>query len=221
MPLRTYNVLIESVYHLLRLIIKLRTSNSPRMTFDPTLVYENIGRSLKCSLTHWMTYYANVTFMTLMLKNRLQKKKEVEYVIGSSAVVPAAPRQIHFEAQNAVPEAQQYPPLPPAPAPAPPEDVENQLFSEHIQPVAQIQVHFDSPEPSVSPKLNTVHEISLSRTEMSDTRAKSRQSWIAITSSSAQLTPAASQTQRIRFGSVWLSSRNSVATKPNENGLLC
>ena len=105
--------------------------------------------------------------------------------------------QPHLEAQNAVLEEHQYPPLQPAPAPASAEEIENQLFTEPLQTAAPIQVHFHSPEPGVSPKPNTNNEISLSRTEMSDTRAKSRQSRIPIKSSSAQSTPAASQ--RIRF----------------------
>ena len=62
-----------------------------------------------------------------------------------------------------MPEEHQYSPL--QPAPAPPEEVENQLFSEPIQPAVPIQARFDSPEPGVSPKPNTNHEISLSRTE--------------------------------------------------------
>ena len=49
-----------------------------------------------------------------------QKQKDVEYVIREAAVVPAAPREdVYFEAQNAVPEEHQYPPLQPAPEPAP------------------------------------------------------------------------------------------------------
>ena len=82
-----------------------------------------------------------------------KKKNEVEYVIGGAAIVPAAPREeVHLEAQIAVPEEHQYPPLQPAPEPAPPEDVNNQLLQEPLQPAAPIQVHFDSPEPCVSPK---------------------------------------------------------------------
>ena len=126
-----------------------------------------------------------------------KKKNQVEYVIGGAAVVPAASREeIHFEAQNAVPEEHQYPPLQPTPEPAPPEEVENQLFPEPRQPAAPVQFHFDSPEPGVSPKPNSNQEISLTRTEMSDTKAKTRPSRIPI-SSSAQSTPAASQ--RIRL----------------------
>ena len=127
-----------------------------------------------------------------------RKQNKVEYVIGGVAVVPAAPRvDVHLEAQNAVPEEHQYPPLQPAPEPAPLEELEDQLFSEPLQPAAPIQVHFDSPEPGVSPKPNSDQEISMTRTEMSDTQAKTRQSRIPIKSSSAQSTPAA--WQRIRF----------------------
>ena len=125
-----------------------------------------------------------------------KKKNEVEYVIGGAAVVPAAPREeVHLEAQNAVPEEHQYPPQT-APEPATPEKVENQLFPEPLQPAAPVQVHFDSPEPGVSPKPNAKQETSLNKTEMSDTQAKRRPSGIPI-KSSAQSTPAASQ--RIRF----------------------
>ena len=127
-----------------------------------------------------------------------KKKNDVEYVIGGAAVVPAATREdLHLEAQNAVPEEYQYPPLQPAPEPAPLEEVENQLFPEPLQPAAPVQVHFDSPEPGVSPKPNPNQEITLTRTEMSDTQAKTRPSRIPIKSSSAQSTPAASPT--IRF----------------------
>ena len=127
-----------------------------------------------------------------------QKQKDVEYVIGGAAVVPAAPREdVLLEAQNAVPEEHQYPPLQPAPEPAPLEEVENQLFPEPLQPAAPVQVHFDSPEPGVCPKPNPNQEISLTRREMSDTHTKTRPSRIPIKSSSAQSTPAASQ--RIRF----------------------
>ena len=56
----------------------------------------------------------------------LQKNIEVEDVIAGAAVVPAAPREeVHLEAQNAVPEVHQYPPLQTAPEPAPMEGVEN------------------------------------------------------------------------------------------------
>ena len=128
-----------------------------------------------------------------------KRKSEVEYVIGGAAVVPAAPREeVHLEAQNVVPEEHQYPPLQPAPEPNPPEGVENQLLPEPIQPVAPVQVHLDSPEPGVSPKPNPNQEMSLTRTEMSDTQAKTRPSRIPIKGSSAQSTPAASQ--RNRFG---------------------
>ena len=65
--------------------------------------------------------------------------------MGGATVVQAAPREVHVEAQNAVPEEHQYLPLQPAPAPAPPAEVENQLLSEPIQPAAAIQVHFHSP----------------------------------------------------------------------------
>ena len=127
-----------------------------------------------------------------------KKQNKVEYVIGGAAVVPAAPREdVHLEAQNAVPEEHQYPPLQPAPEPAPLEEVENQLFPEPLQPAAPVQVHFDSPEPDVSPKPKPNQEISSTRTEMSDTQTKTRPSRIPIKSSSAQSTPAASQ--RIRF----------------------
>ena len=120
------------------------------------------------------------------------KKNEVEYVIGGAAVVPAAPREdVHLEAQNAVPEEHQYPPLQPAPEPAALEEVENQLFPEPLQPAAPVQVHFDIPEPGVSPKPNPNQEITLTRTEMSDTQAKTRPSRIPIKSSSAQSAPAA------------------------------
>ena len=82
-----------------------------------------------------------------------KKQNKVEYVIGGAAVVPAAPREdVHLEAQNAVPEEHQYPPLQPAPEPATLEEVENQLFPEPLQPSAPVQVHFDSPVPGVSPK---------------------------------------------------------------------
>ena len=122
-----------------------------------------------------------------------KKKNEVEYVIGGAAVVPAAPREeVHLGSQNAVPEEHQYPPLQPALEPAPSEEVEIQLFPEPLQPAAPVQVHFDSPEPGVSPKPNSNQEISLTRTEISDTKAKTRPSRIPI-SSSAQSTPAASQ----------------------------
>ena len=122
-----------------------------------------------------------------------KKKNEVEYVLGGAAVVPAAPREdVHLEAQNAVPEEHQYPPLQPAPEPAPLEEVENQLFPEPLQPTAAVQVHFDSPEPGVSPKPNPNQEITSTRTEMSDKQAKARPSRIPIKSSSAQSTPAAS-----------------------------
>ena len=128
----------------------------------------------------------------------LKEKIVVEYVIGGAAVVPAAPREaVHLEAENAVPEEHQYPPLQPAPEPAPSEAVENQLFPEPLQPPAPVHVHFDSPEPGVSPKPNPNQEILLTRTEMSDTQAKTRPSRIPIKSSSAQSTPAASQ--RTRF----------------------
>ena len=127
-----------------------------------------------------------------------KKKNEVEYVIGGAAVVAAAPREeVHLEAQNAVPEKHQYPPLQPAPEPVPREAVEYQLFPEPPQPGAPVQVHFDSPEPGVSPKPNPNQEISLTRTEMSDTQAKTKPSRIPIKSSSAQSTPAA--WQRIPF----------------------
>ena len=127
-----------------------------------------------------------------------KKKNELEYVIGGAAVVPAAPREdVHLVAQNAVPEEHQYPPLQPASEPAPLEEVENQLFPEPLQPAAPVQVHFDSPEPGVSPKPNPNQEISLTRTELADTQAKTRQYRILIKSSSAQSTRAASQ--RIRF----------------------
>ena len=96
-----------------------------------------------------------------------------------------------------MPEEHQYPALQPAPEPAPLEKVENQLFPEPLQPAAPVQVHFDSPEPGVSPKPNPNQEISLTRTEMSDTQAKTIPSRIPIKSSNAQSTPAASQ--RIRF----------------------
>ena len=126
-----------------------------------------------------------------------KKKNQVEYVIGGAAVVPAAPREdVHLEAQNAVPEEHQYPPLQPAPEPAPLEEVENQLFPEPLQPAAPVQVHFDSPAPGVSPKPYPNQEISLTRTEMSDTQAKTRPSRVPIKSSSAQSTAAS---QRIRF----------------------
>ena len=46
---------------------------------------------------------------------------EIEYVIGGEPVVPAAPSDgVDLEAQNAVPEEDQYPPLQSAPDPAPP-----------------------------------------------------------------------------------------------------
>ena len=127
-----------------------------------------------------------------------KKRNKVEYVIGGAAVVPAAPREeVLLEAQNAVPEEHRYPPLQPAPEPAPPEEVENRLFREPLQPAAPVQVHCDSPEHGVSPKPNSNQEISLARTEMSDSQAKTTPSRISIKSSSAQSTPAASQ--RIRF----------------------
>ena len=82
-----------------------------------------------------------------------KKQNKVEYVIGDAAVVPAAPGEdVHLEAQNAVPEEHQYPPLQPAPEPATLEEVENQLLPEPLQPSAPVQVHFDSPVPGVSPK---------------------------------------------------------------------
>ena len=96
-----------------------------------------------------------------------------------------------------MPEEHQYPPLKRAPEPAPLEEVENQLLPEPLQPAAPVQVHFDSPEPRVSPKPNPNQEISLTRTEMPDTQEKSRPSRIPIKRSSAQSTPAASQ--RVRF----------------------
>ena len=131
-------------------------------------------------------------------KHISKNNNEVEYVIGGAAVVPAAPREdVHLEAQNAVPEEHQYPPLQPAPEPAPLEEVGNQLHPELLQPAAPVQVHFDSLESGVSPKPNPNQEISLTRTELADTQAKPRQSRIPIKSRSAQSTPAASQ--RIRF----------------------
>ena len=62
--------------------------------------------------------------------------------------------------------------LQPAPEPTPIEEVENQLFPEPVQPAAPVQVHFDSPEPGVSPKPNPNQEISLPRTEMLDHKQK-------------------------------------------------
>ena len=96
-----------------------------------------------------------------------------------------------------MPEEHQYPPLQHAPEPAPLEDVENQLFSDPLQPAAPAQVHFDSPEPGVSPKPSSNQDISLTTTEVSDTHAKTRPSRIPIKSSSAQLTPSTSS--GIRF----------------------
>ena len=64
-----------------------------------------------------------------------------------------------------MPEEHQYPPLQPASEPAPPEEFENQLFPEPLHLAVPIQVHIDSPEPSVSPKLNQNQETSLSRQE--------------------------------------------------------
>ena len=87
-----------------------------------------------------------------------------------------------------MPEEHQYPPLQPAPEPAPLEEVENQRFPEPVQPAAPVQVHFDSPEPGVPPKPNPNQEISLTRTELADTQAKTRQSRIPIKSSSSQST---------------------------------
>ena len=53
-----------------------------------------------------------------------KKQNEVEFVIGGAAVVPAAPREdVHLDAQNAVPEEHQYPPLQPAAEPAPLEEL--------------------------------------------------------------------------------------------------
>ena len=97
-----------------------------------------------------------------------------------------------------MPEEHQYPPLQPAPEPAPLEEVQSQLFPEPLQPAAAVQVHFDSPEPGVSPQPNPIRAPALTRTEMSDTQAKTRQSRIPIKNSSAQSTPAASQ-KRSRF----------------------
>ena len=96
-----------------------------------------------------------------------------------------------------MPEEYQYTPLQLAPAPAPPEKIRKQLFLEPIQPVAPIQVHFDSPEPSVPPKPNTIQERLLTRTKMSDIKAKSRPSRVPIKSSGAQSTPSAPP--RVRF----------------------
>ena len=123
------------------------------------------------------------------IDNSISKKNEVEYAIGGAAVFPAAPRkEVHLEAQNAVPEEHQYPPLQPAPEPAPPEAAE-------IQPAAPVQVHFDSPEPGVSPKPNPKQEKSKTRTEMSDSQTKSFSD--TDKNSTAQSTPAA--WQRVRF----------------------
>ena len=83
-----------------------------------------------------------------IVKPVLTKKKDGEHVIGGAAVAPAAPREeVLLELQNAMPEEHQYPPLQPALEPATPEKFGKQMFLETNQPVAPIQVHFDSPEP--------------------------------------------------------------------------
>ena len=164
---------------------------------DPSLgkfrsEYEMLDNALEDLTREGKLYDPNID------KQISKKQNELEYVIGGAAVVPAAPREdVHLEAQNAVPEEHQYPPLQPAPEPAPLEEVENQLFPEPLQPAAPVQVHFDRPEPGVSPKPKPNHEKTLTRTEMSDTQAKTRPTRIPIKSSSAQSTTAASQ--RIRF----------------------
>ena len=97
-----------------------------------------------------------------------KKNMEVESVIGGAAVVPAAPREeVHLEAHNVVPEEHQFLPLQHAPEPAQRGKAENQIFPGPLQLAAPIQVHLDSPEPGVSPKLNTNHERSKPRTQIS------------------------------------------------------
>ena len=68
-----------------------------------------------------------------IVKPVLTLKKYAEYVIRGAAVAPAARREeVHLEAQNAMPEEHQYPPIQPAAEPTLLKKVGKQLLLEPI-----------------------------------------------------------------------------------------